>query len=269
MNENKKFCIGVVLYSPPQSCVERLLRLLALGYVVYCYDNTPSIGITRNRLATFSNFKYHSCADNVGLAIGISTICDHAYHDGHQRLLFFDQDTVFTQETIRSVEKFITECQPEDPYRNYSTITFREQTPMPSLDGKTQVAEVLLTINSGSLFNLASAKTIKFMNKNLFVDCVDYDFCFRSHLAGFKIGEIKNVPGLDHSSEQGDATIGSGVGKIKLRRYPLWRIRDSISASLRIFMTAAINRNIRFSFLILKSVIGYIVFQIMARIIRK
>ena len=127
--------------------------------------------------------------------------------------------------------------------------------------------DVLMSINSGSLYFLENLNKLNWYNESYFVDCVDYEFCLNSNNHGFKIGECSNTPGFDHKSEQGDFEYMI-FGKMRqIRKYSLNRVFDYIYASTRLFFTAVKTCNRLFSFAIIRLLAIYLLFQVIVRLI--
>ena len=98
--------IGFVIYDPSIEQLKRIHNASNLGFSVYVYDNTPEKINSREFAKNRRGIIYLTCGKNVGLGLGITSICAQAYYDNHTALVFFDQDTVFNCETIFFIEKY-------------------------------------------------------------------------------------------------------------------------------------------------------------------
>jgi rhamnosyltransferase len=61
-----------------------------------------------------------------------------------------------------------------------------------------QYKEVEKTITSGSLVNIKLANELKGFNEKLFIDSVDFEYCYRCIIKGYKIVQFQNIY-LEHS----------------------------------------------------------------------
>ena len=107
---NLNVAIGIITYNPESSVVKRLSDTIKSGYKVYIFDNSPDNSIVRDyaysNAEARSHITYLTCGKNAGLGYGLSAVCAHAYYDSFPTLLFFDQDTVYSTETLDYVSAF-------------------------------------------------------------------------------------------------------------------------------------------------------------------
>lgn len=261
----KKIAIGFVLYDANIDQLNRIHEASRSGFPVYVYDNSPekinSQEFARNR----GNVVYLTCGKNVGLGLGMASVCAQAYYDGHSALLFFDQDTIFKSDTLSFIEEFYINH--PDLSTKYSAITFNAKKFQSLTDIDSQhIKNVLLVINSGSLFFLENVKKLNWHNEKYFVDCVDYEFCLKSKISGFEIGEFSFTPGFDHSSEQDDTGYQIFGRTYSMRAYSLTRIYDTCSASLKLMLKSIATAQIKFFLVIFRLLVIYIATQLFVRI---
>jgi len=261
---DRKIAIGFVIYIPPSNVFERFSIALAKGFSVYVFDNSPSFA--KEFPPNLHELKYATYGRNVGLGIGLSHICDQAYRDGHSALLFFDQDTVFNTATLSCVEDYYT--QNTAAFSAYSAIAFNSKNySRAAVDPRECFRDVLLAINSGSLFNLTNAKKMNWHNKNYFVDCVDYEYCLNSMKHNFKIGEYSCASGFDHSTEQDEMRYKIFGRTYPMRAYATRRVLDKITASARLIVDSVLSGQLRFAAMIIRLVLVYVAIQLFVRIL--
>jgi rhamnosyltransferase len=205
----------------------------------------------------------------VGLGFGISSVCAEAYYDSYPALIFFDQDTVFDRSTLDFIEDFYI-CNFSITH-NYSAIVFNSK----NIDcvgtgegnNKFIFKDVLISINSGSLYFLENLKKINWHNETYFVDGVDYEFCLNSNNNNLKIGECSQTPGFDHEAEQGSIKYKICNRLFSTRVYSLTRIIDATVASLRLLIKSIKTMNFSFALKISRLLTGYFAHQLIARIV--
>lgn len=256
------FSIGFVIYCPEPSFIVRMKKIVDQGYSVCVFDNSPWKSETRDYC--FENkVNYYTVGKNVGLGYGMSSLCAQSYYRGGSALLFFDQDTIFSDETLEFISKclranmsWIEEC---------SAVVFGAK--LEAQEGSEIIFnKVDLAINSGSLFMLENLSRIGWHNEKYFVDSVDYDFCLRSKRAGMIVLECKSTPGFDHVSEQADRKYRFLGNVFSLRAYPIFRVFDSIKTSAGLILSALYHREFLFALRLTRILLGYVVFQVFARI---
>jgi rhamnosyltransferase len=255
---SKSISIGFVIYNPSLDQLKRIRDASRLGFSVYVYDNTPDKTISMELARDRGDIIYLTSGKNVGLGLGIRTVCAQAYYDNHSALVFFDQDTVFNAATLKFVDNYYnTNLYLVD---EYSAVLFNSKY---NIKKNTKYfSDVSLAINSGSLFFLENLKSINWHNSSYFVDCVDYDFCLRSQIHGFKIGEFSATPGFNHSIEQDDSTYLVFNRTYLMRAYSRRRIADTFSASCKLLLKSFIAGRFKFFFEILKLLFVYMSTQL-------
>jgi rhamnosyltransferase len=262
----RKFAIGFVIYNPSVNLIQRINLALASGFALYIFDNSPQVGFIREFIKSEVRCKYITCGKNVGLGYGISSVCAQAYYDSFRALLFFDQDTIFNVSTLLFIDNFYGSHY--NPDASYSSIVFNDKKVNDlSVKSKYMIKDVILSISSGSLFFLDNVNKLNWHNHKYFVDCVDYEFCFKSNINKFKIGECSMTPGFDHVSEQADVKYKIFGKERMLRKYPLKRIFYTTVGSARLFFASIMKRNLQYSAAIIRSLVQYLNWQLVVRLI--
>ncbi len=260
----RSVAVGVVTFNPSKSLLARLSIALSSGFILYVFDNSPAESIIRDFCTSHDNCKYFTCGKNVGLGYGISTICAQAYYNSHPALIFFDQDTVFNQDTLEFIEDFRRENKNIEPY--YSAIVFNSKNRSNKRsEDRFGFKDVLLARNSGCLYFLENLKAMNWHNEAYFVDGVDYEFCLNSYNHKLKIGECSLTPGFDHQSEQEDDNYTLFGKKYYLRKYNRNRIIDVLYSSAKLLFTSIVSLNFKFTKEIGWLTIKYIASQVIVR----
>jgi rhamnosyltransferase len=176
----ERFAVGFVVYSPGADLLVRVEMLSSKGYAVYIYDNSPEVPLLRRGIASLKDIKYSTAGKNLGLAIGLSTICAQAHYDSLEALLYFDQDTVFDCGTIEFITQFYRDARSEFEKCHTAVVFSSEPMRGAGRSRAYEISDVTLAISSGSLFFLRNLKSLGWHNETYFVDGVDYELCLRS-----------------------------------------------------------------------------------------
>jgi rhamnosyltransferase len=259
---NKEYAIGLVVFHPGRNVLKRINIMLALGYMVYIFDNSPFEDGICNEIKKL-NVIYITAGKNIGLGYSLATICATAYSNGHSHLLYLDQDTGIGEKTLEFIKTF-KESLSINIINEYAALVFSDKPKSNQL-----LNSVHLAINSGSLYNLYSLKLIGWHNETYFLDCVDYEFCLRARHSGFKIGLIKSVPDFDHISEQPDYIFKIFNKAMIVRNYPVKQIIITIKAYLKLIIISLLRVQIIDSCQVARSLGIYIFGQIASRVIKK
>jgi rhamnosyltransferase len=260
LNKEINYAIGLVLYQPEEYIIKRIDLMSKLGFCLYIYDNSPFNEISEAILGKSGNIHYVTAGKNVGVARSLSVLCATAYAHGYRKLLFLDQDTRVSDQTLRFINDYSLTLTAIEQER-YAAMVFsgKKQANCESVDAT-------FAISSGSLFTLDILRRIGWHNNRYFVDCVDYEFCLRSIHYGYKIRIVYNTPGFDHVTEQPDREICLFGKKLLIRRYAFARIKDAFLAYMRLLgYTASIIRP-DMSVLVIRSMLIYSTGQLIARL---
>ena len=101
----RQIAIGFVAYNPGADFLRRTQIAAEAGFDVFIFDNSPQNVSSRKIVARFPRIKCFTSGKNLGLGMGISFVCAEAYFEDHKALLFFDQDTVFSERTLSFIER--------------------------------------------------------------------------------------------------------------------------------------------------------------------
>jgi rhamnosyltransferase len=266
-----KIALGIVVFKPKKNLFQRVQKALNCGFSIYIYDNSPDIGKTVEycSLVNKEELVYLSEKRNMGLAKGISAICKHAYSAEVSAIINFDQDTIFTEKTLNYINHFYKFNEQLLHDQGYSVVGFNSEGLIGSCgeqgSGQYEFVNAMLVRNSGSLFFLDRLKKIGWHDNGYFVDGVDYEFCLRSINAGFRIGECNCAPDIDHESEQGAETYA--ICSKTLRKYPISRVADSISANIKLLFSSMIGFQFSFMAEVFRLFVKYLFSQALVRIL--
>jgi rhamnosyltransferase len=266
MNPNRttrvEYAIGLVIYHPEESLLKRIDQMIDLGFRVYVFDNTPSDEKYTQAIKKAPSIFYLTAGKNVGIGYSLSTLCATAYAHGYQRLLFLDQDTGISGNTLEFIGQYPSRL-PVEVERQYVALVFKG-TPAPNQN----LTEVSLAISSGSLFNLQVLRQIGWHNEKYFVDCVDYELCVRARRLGFKIGIVNNTPDFDHVTEQPDRAIRIFGKQLLFRRYSATRIKDAMGAYLKLIVGDLLKNRPGDTYALIRSMALHIFGQLASRLIK-
>jgi rhamnosyltransferase len=258
----RSIALGFVIFNPSGNFTSRAQMAIDSGFDVYIFDNSPEMPSINGLTESSGKIRYFTCGKNRGLGLGIRTVCTKAYEDEHEALIFFDQDSVFTKQTLLFIDNFYATH--TKLKRSHSAVVFNAN--RICIEQNDCLTDVLITINSGSLFYLNNLKSLGWHNERYFVDGVDYEFCLRSRQQGFKVAEYTCTPGFDHATEQPDEKYRVFGKAFSMRPYALSRIQDVSISSFKLIFSALVFGDIKFAFRITKHFIVFIGMQTLVRI---
>ena len=268
------FPIAIVLYNPTDSTIDRILYFIEKGIIFHIFDNSQ---ITNEKLSNFNhpNLSYYTFNKNLGLSYSINYLCEKALINNSKTLLFFDQDTIFKMESLNYIDDFLIRSESSNSsfFDTVLSVNFRDSD---SKQNKLNIIEtgvindyiyysVYFNINSGTLYFLDKFEKFKWFEEKYFVDGVDYSLSLNTVINQLKNIVITNVPGLNHTDEQGDSVIQIFGKKISGRVYPLNRNFDFISSNLKLLTKTFKIRGSKPKLFLIKTLLGYVAAQVAFR----
>ena len=212
MSGCEKICAGIVLYNPNYSRLEENIKsIIHQVGKVYLQDNGSSNDI---EIGGYENIVYLQNNKNRGIAWALNRLCEHAISDGYSWILTLDQDSVCPQKMIEVYRGYLEQADMLCP-QIYDINAGKLQNSL----GKVEYVNECIT--SGCLLNLESWRKVGGFDEKMFIDGVDFDFCYRMKKAGMRILRINDIV-LQH--EIGNITVKYFLGiKVIVKNHNAFR----------------------------------------------
>lgn len=215
----------VVLYNPDSSVLDNINTYIDDLDVLYAIDNSDE-----DNSCIFKNKKiiYLPNYENLGIAEALNIAVDKAMSEGFNYLLTMDQDSAFNGADLKLLKSYYDQHGNEkiaivSPFHN----TVRANGYIPK-----GIDEPIIVMTSGNIIDLSICKKVGGFDKDLFIDCVDFDYCLKIIQAGYNIKQVNAVV-LEH--ELGETIKKEMFGKMffvdnhnYIRRYYIVRNRHYI-----------------------------------------
>ena len=191
--------IGVVIivFHPNHKLLESKLKQLGGDVAIVVVDNTPNKVIEIEQ----TNVAYIPLRENTGIANAQNVGIDNLLKRGCTHVVFFDQDSDFTEKYVRSIV---------DEYERISTVRKNLFLLGPTVINKTNGEEYCSVIHSdkkadqgfiekreiissGCCVSMAKLNKVGAMDALLFIDYVDFEHCWRANSKGYVCGITQNV----------------------------------------------------------------------------
>lgn len=184
----------VVLYNPSSEVIENIATYAdkVNHFIVIDNSDTKQPAIIEALKNIYPNMIYIDHHGNLGIATALNIACDTAIAQGSNWILTMDQDSKFI-----NFENYLT-CLNTIPNLSNTALLatnpgrFNNDQIHNNLPDCTYEEEFIV-ITSGNFLNLKLFNTIGRFDDNLFIDVVDYDYCAKVRLAGYKTLLFKNI----------------------------------------------------------------------------
>lgn len=206
----KILCI-LVLYNPDRQLLDKVIRAIE-GQVdsIFVADNTPKPYICPENYS--SKIVYYNMQGNKGIAAAQNQGIKYAMEQGFDFVLYLDQDSIVQQDMVRSMTMNYKRlhsggiCVGAVGPRPVNRQSDRKYTGnikqgIPIMDGISEVGEL---ISSASLVPTKAFVEVGLMEEGLFIDGVDFEWCWRARKkGGYRFFICENTL-LSHCLGEGD-----------------------------------------------------------------
>lgn len=194
---------AIVLYNPDIDRLELNIRAIKdqVDKIIFC-DNGHSKDIN-DRLEELKKLYSIEVIDNggnKGVAFALNRAIEHCVKMGANWLLTLDQDSICPDSLIKEYEKHI-----EDDVGILSCAINYNDKEM-EIDRSTEISEIAECITSASYVNVNICVELGGFDEQMFIDRVDFEYCYRVRKAGYKMLRLNTVV-LNHK-----------LGELQLKR---------------------------------------------------
>lgn len=187
----------VVLYNPPSEVVGNIATYINFVDKLYLYDNSGKSNYDMFcDMENFDKVEYISNCINDGISKSLNIIINKI-NTPCSWLLTMDQDSRFYENELGELLKRINNL-------DAAVGLLSPKHTSGILNGKNSgrlvasgLVENDIVMTSGNLINVDIAKKIGAFDERYFIDCVDWDFCLRLKLNGYKV-LVDNCIKLEH-----------------------------------------------------------------------
>lgn len=183
---------SIVLYNPDINRLEENIdAVISQVSRLYLWDNASNNlnaieVLLRARFADRPIEIIYS-EENAGLPMAYNALCTRAAGDGFTSLFLLDQDSVTGDGCVSRLAELLESREEGTVGIAAARYIDRNARPQDNASSCSGVQEVDRTITSGSLLSLEAWRSVGGYDELLFIDWVDYDFCYRLTQAGFSI----------------------------------------------------------------------------------
>ncbi len=183
---------GITVFEPELTRLKENIEATLLQVErLYIVDNgSKNTADLKNSYRTNPNVTVIDNSENLGIAKALNQMCDAALNDGFEWIMTLDQDSLPEPDLV---EKYKPYC--ENSEIALLTPKFLDDNePVTVLSAKEPDAEQVRRCNtSASLVRLSAYKEVGGFDEDMFIDCVDFDFCTTLEEHGYKILRVNGA----------------------------------------------------------------------------
>lgn len=192
-----KFILTIVVYNPTEEIFAKINNYDEYGLFekVLVYDNSATS--SQNRFNEEILYLFNGL--NEGLSVAYNTGIRYSLENGCDYVCFLDQDSLFEKEQIYKMQQYIIDNKVlmDDialigPWWDKNKQLVNEE----------ELIDKKYIINSGTFLNLDVVREHNvFYDENIFIDGVDYDYCWTMHDIGKRVCILPSVKMLHQVGE--------------------------------------------------------------------
>ena len=199
-----RYAACVILYKPDMSVYFNIKSYIKDVEQLYVINNDKFENIIlKDKLLTLVNVKYINLMDSKGLAYALNIGCKLAIKDGYDYILTMDQDSIFKENSVKTLINFIEESSEEygivgsNAYALYKNDkTQKESVSYIELTNGNKICDWVMT--SGSMMNLIAYKKTNGFDDSMFIAHLDIEMGIQLHINGYKIIKLKDAVLYQH-----------------------------------------------------------------------
>ena len=197
-----KFLLAIVVYNPTEEICSKVNNYARYGLFekVLIYDNSSESHQDRFN----EDIAYNSNGSNDGLAVAYNKCIRYGLDNDYDYICFLDQDSFFEKSQVEKMESYI-----EDNISLMQDVAmigpwWDKNNPE---DNREELINQKYMINSGTFLNLKIVQQQNvFYDENIFIDGLDYDYCWTMHDLGKRVCMLPCVK-LQHQVGEGNSPV--------------------------------------------------------------
>lgn len=220
-----KIAAVVILYYPPRPVLANIKTYYDHVDKIFVFDNSEVKSLIKDDLSELPKVEYHHSFENDGIAKRLNEGCNLARKEYFEWILTMDQDSSFSADTVTIYFNCFRQFKEKEKIAMFGADYKRYSSNDNAVNCTSKKVDKLFT--SGSLLNLRLFKEIRGFDEALFIDSVDYDYCFRAIIAGYSIIQFQNIY-LLHS-------VGRIVNRSSVKTLFIFKKKKEIHSPLRLY----------------------------------
>ena len=183
--------VVVVYYPDTDELVRNIHSYIGFLNQLYIIDNTPEPIHSEEKLRQLPRSQYIKNEKNLGVAKALNIALDQAVQNGYQWLLTMDQDSFFEGNEGKKFFDYFERSFAIS--HDVAIVCPLHSAKAPQSGDSGSYHPVITAITSGSLLNTGICKKLGGFDENLFIDEIDFEYCYRAIINQYKIFQFDHV----------------------------------------------------------------------------
>lgn len=223
-----KIYVGVVTYNPNINRLQENLDSICgqVQNIIVCDNGSDNIAEIESLSCGYSNVEMIKLGKNLGIAAALNRLMEWGERQNQDWMLSLDQDSVCDSDYVNrmlpylTVEKNLGIVAPVIVDRNVGIVGHNP---------KNDYESVNTCITSGSFSRIDVWKNIGGYDEKLFIDSVDFEYCYRVRKKGYLVIQVRNVKLLHE------------IGNSRIRKFLFFKVSVKEHSAFRKYYIARNN----------------------------
>ena len=223
-----KIYAGIVSYNPELKRLTENISVIQNQVLdVVVFDNgSNNIDEIQNLIADFPNVVLIKSEKNLGIATALNRLMQWGYEKDYDWMLSLDQDSICEKNFVARMKPYLTV---EQNLGVVAPVIVDRNVGVVGHNPKSEYAHVNTCITSGAFSKVSAWKEIGEYDESMFIDSVDFEYCYRMRKYGYGVIQVRNIQLLHE------------LGKSQKRRFLFWKIDVTEHSAFRKYYIARNN----------------------------
>ena len=223
-----KIYAGIVAYNPDLKRLEENVSSVRsqLSDVVVFDNGSDNIEGIQELVSNFANVILIKSEKNLGIATALNRLMQWGYQNGCDWMLSLDQDSVCEKDFVVRMEPYLTI---ERNLGVVAPVIVDRNVGVVGHNPKSKYAHVNTCITSGAFSKVSAWKRIGEYDESMFIDSVDFEYCYRMRKYGYGVIQVRDVQLLHE------------LGRSQKKRFLFWKIKVTGHSAFRKYYIARNN----------------------------
>lgn len=223
-----KIYAGIVSYNPElKRLKENILAIKSQVPIIVVFDNgSINIEEIQELISHFVNVILIKSKMNLGIAAALNRLMQWGYEKDYEWMLSLDQDSVCGEDFVVRMIPYLTV---EQNLGIVAPVIVDRNIGVVGHNPNSKYAHVNTCITSGAFAKVYVWKKIGGYDDSMFIDSVDFEYCYRVRKSGYKVIQVRDVQLLHE--------LGESIQK----RFLFWKITDYNHSAFRRYYIARNN----------------------------
>lgn len=222
-----KISCGIVSFNPDIKLLQSNIESVKdqVDQIILVDNGSDNVDAVERLADQYNSVHLIKNAENRGIAAALNQCCKASMVAGYKWIISLDQDSICPEHFVDGLAQFI------DVEKRVGIVA-----PL-IVDREVGVighhpngyAEVRTCITSGAMTNLEVWSALKGFDEKMFIDSVDFEYCYRVRKAGYKVIQTGQVQ-LSHS-----------IGNATMCRFLFWKFKNTEHSAFRDYYIAQNN----------------------------